>query len=300
MKEKNYKSLDEFYKKKFGFKVCKVSLDAGFDCPNKDGSKGFGGCIFCNGSIGIGDKDLSLKEQFMQVKDTLYKKWPNAKFIPFLEANTNTYADVKELRKIYEELLDFDDVVGLCISTRCDAFTGEIYDLLEEINQKTYLSIELGLQSSFDETLKFLNRGHTVDEFTSCVRELRRRKIDVVVHVINGLPYETEEMMIETIKYVNSLNVQGIKFHMLFIEEETALAELYDREHFTLLSQEEYVRILGKQLEMLDKEVVVHRLLSGPDNKKLIEPKWLVGKFKNLNYIEMFLRDHNIKQGQKK
>lgn len=289
MGEKCYKSLDQFYKEKFGEKVFKVSLDAGFSCPNKDGLKGRGGCIFCNGSVTIGDKRENLIAQFESVKEVLHKKWPKAKYIAFLEANTNTYADVDTLKKIYEPLIRLDGVVGLSIATRCDAISEEVYDYLEDLNKRTYLSIELGLQSAHDETLKYLNRGHTVSEFTECVKELRKRGIDVVVHIINGLPYETKNMMIETIKYVNGLDVQGIKFHMLYIERGTLIESIYRKEKFPLLSREEYIEILGEQIKLLDKNIVVHRLLSGPNNKLLIEPKWLIGKFKNLNAIEDYL-----------
>ena len=193
MSEKCYKSLDLFYKENFGEKVFKVSLDAGFSCPNKDGLKGRGGCIFCNGSVAIGDKREDLIAQFESVKEVLHKKWPKAKYIAFLEANTNTYADVDTLKKIYEPLIRLDGVVGLSIATRCDAISEEVYDYLEDLNKRTFLSIELGLQSAHDATLKYLNRGHTVSEFTECVKELRGRGIDVVVHIINGLAVHAAE-----------------------------------------------------------------------------------------------------------
>lgn len=296
--KKRYYSLDEFYKKKFGMKVFKVSLNAGFGCPCKDGTKGYGGCIFCNESPGIGDGKSSLASQFEEVKSRLQNKWPKAKYIAFLEANTNTYDSLENLKRIYEPLISMENVVGLSIATRCDAFTEEIYDYLEELNKRTYLSIELGLQSSDNRTLAYLNRGHTQEEFTACVCELRKRNIDVVVHIIDGLPFETEEMMCKTIEYVNSLGVQGIKFHMLYVETGTKLASMYEKEEFYLLSQEEYIRILGRQISLLDEFVVVHRLLSGPDNKKLIAPKWLLGKFKNLNAIEKYLEENDIWQGK--
>ncbi len=300
METKRYESLDRFYKKKFGSKVFKVSIDANFDCPNKDGTKGTGGCIFCTGSRGIGNKEESLTNQFEKVKDVLSLKWKNAKYIPFLEANTNTYASLEKLKKIYEPLLLLKDVVGLAIATRCDAFTEEIYDYLEELSKRTYLSIELGLQSSVDDTLIKLNRGHTVAEFSDCVRELRSRHIDVVVHIINGLPGETPAMMLDTVRYLNTLDIQGIKFHMLYIEEGSRLAELYRSNPFPLLTREEYIKILSEQVELLDENIVIHRLLSGPDNKKLLAPTWLRGKFTNLNAIEAYFLAHDIRQGRKK
>lgn len=298
--EKNYRCLDNFYREKFGCKVFKVSLDSGLSCPNKDESKGKGGCVFCNGSTLVGEEKSSLFEQFERTKEVLHKKWKDAKYIPFLEANTNTYASLEELKSIYEPLLELDGVVGLAIATRCDSITDEVYDYLEELSKRTYLSVELGLQSSNDETLNRVNRGHTKDEFTECVKELKSRGIDVVVHIINGLPGEREEDMIETIKYVDSLGVVGIKFHMLYIEKGTRLAQIYENSPFPLLTREEYSTILGKQLEYLNDSVVVHRLISGPNNKKLLEPKWLMGKFTNFNYIEKYLKDNNIFQGKKK
>ncbi len=299
MNKKRYNDLDSFYKKKFGCKVCKVSLDAGLGCPNKDGSKGFGGCIFCNGSTGIGSKDDTLLEQFDRVKSVLSKKWPNAKYIPFLEANTNTYAPLCELRKLYEPLLELDDVVGLNIATRCDAITDEMYDYLEELSKRTYLTVELGLQSMHDETLKFLNRGHTLDEFTDCVGELKRRGISVVVHIINGIPGETKEMMLETVEYINRIKADGIKFHMLYIEKGTVLAKMYEKKHFELLSRDDYIAILGEQISILDKDIVVHRLTSDPNREKLIAPLWLSGKFVTLNRIDDYLVSNGIWQGMK-
>lgn len=216
-----------------------------------------------------------------------------------MEANTNTYASLDKLRSIYEPLIELPDVVGLAIATRCDSITEEVYDYLEILNKKTYLSIELGLQSSFDETLLYLNRGHTKEEFTLCVKELLRRGIDVVVHIINGLPGETADMMLETIKYVNSLGVSGIKFHMLYIESGTRLAEIYMEKPFKLLSEEEYISILSKELEILDPNIVVHRLVSDPNREKLIEPKWLEGKFRILNNIDKYLSENDIFQGKK-
>lgn len=298
--EKRYYSLDNFYKNKFGSKVFKVSLDAGFTCPNKDGVKVFGGCIFCNSSPGIGKSEDEIILQFEKVKSVLHKKWPEAKYIPFLEANTNTYADVETLKSIYEPLLQIPNVVGLNIATRCDAISDSVYDYLEELASRTFLTVELGLQSSHDQTLIFLNRGHTRDEFIECVKKLKRLNINVVVHVINGIPGETEDMMLETIKFINSLNVDGIKFHMLYIEEGTKLAQLYRKEQFKLLSRDEYIRILGQQISMLNENIVVHRLCSGPDNKKLIEPRWLLGKFSILNEIERYFIDNDIYQNNKK
>ncbi len=300
MNGKHFYSLDDYYRKKFGCKVIKISLDIGLNCPNRDGTKGYGGCIFCNGVPGIGNSKEDIKTQFNNVKNLLKRKWPNAKYIAFFENNTNTYASLEKLKSIYEEVLSYPDVVGISIATRCDSISSDLMDYLAILSKKTFISIELGLQSSHDETLKWCNRGHSVLEFTDCVTRLKKYNIEVVAHIINGLPNETEKMMLETIDYLNELKVDGIKFHMLYIEEGTRLASLYLENPFNLLSREEYIRILGKQILRLDKKIVVHRLISGPDNKKLIEPQWLKGKFLNLNAINDYFVKNDIYQGAKK
>jgi len=292
-------NLDMFYKRKFGSKVVKVSLDAGFSCPNKDGKKNIGGCIFCNGATLVDGNSDDIVEKFNTARISLCKKWPNAKYIPFLEANTNTYDNLDELRNVYEPLLNLKDVVGFSIATRCDSISDEVYEYLGELNKRTYLTIELGLQSSHDETLKFLNRGHTRNEFTECVKKLKSLGINVVVHIINGLPNETIEMMLETVRYVSSLGVDGIKFHMLYIEEGTKLAEIYKTSPFKLLTQDEYIDILLEQIKILSPNIVIHRLVSDPNREKLIAPMWLVGKFKILNEINRRLIEENIYQGEK-
>lgn len=297
---KHFNSLDDFYKNKFGVKVVKISLDAGFTCPNKDGTISYGGCIFCNGATLVDGESDDIVTKFLTAKKNMSKKWKNAKYIPFLEANTNTYASVDELKKVYEPLIRQDDVVGLNIATRCDSISEEVLEYLKDLNSRTYLTIELGLQSSHDETLKFLNRGHTRDDFTKCVKKLEDARINVVVHVINGLPFEDEDMMLDTVRYVNSLGVQGIKFHMLYIEEGTILAKIYKNKPFRLLTEDEYIEILIKEIKILDKNIVIHRLVSDPNREKLIEPQWLSGKFRILNEIDRRLEKYDVYQGGKK
>lgn len=299
MNEKHYNTLNEFYRKEFGSKVFKISLDAGFTCPNKDGKVGYGGCIFCNGTPYIGDVKKDLITQFEEIKEMLHKKWKEAKYIVYLEANSNTYAPIDKLKSIYESLIHLDNVVGLNIGTRCDCLDDEILDYLEDLNKRTFLTIELGLQSSHDETLKLINRGHTKEQFSEAVKKLHSKNINVVVHIINGLPYETEDMMIETAKYVNELNVHGIKIHMLYIEKNTPLAKMYESAPFHILSKDEYITIVSKQLRELNDKIVVHRITGDPNHDKLIEPKWLVKKFVVLNDIDKYLKEHEIYQGQK-
>lgn len=300
MNDKRYNTLTDFYKNKFGCKVFKVSINAGFTCPNKDGSKGTGGCIFCSDTPYIGNVNEDLITQFNNIKNMLHKKWKDAKYIVYLEANSNTYGGVDKLKSIYEPLIQLDNVVGINIGTRCDCFNDEIYDYLEDLNKRTYLTIELGLQSSNNETLELLNRHHNREEFTECVNELKKRNINVVVHIINGLPFETKEDMLETIEYVNSLNIDGIKIHMLYIEEGTELAKIYLDKPFHILSKDEYIEITCEQLCLLNKNIVIHRITGDPDKNKLIEPRWLVKKFVVLNDIDKYMKINNLYQGIKK
>lgn len=278
---KRYHTLDYYYKKKYGKKVCKISLNAGFTCPNKDGTKSTGGCIYCS-KLGSGDfagninKDLVT--QFNEVKEKMKTKWPDALYIGYFQANTNTYAKTSILKEKYETILKLDNVVGLNIATRADSISDDCLDYLESLAKRTNLTIELGLQSIHEKTIKLINRGHDLQCFDDMVKKLRARNIDVVVHIINGLPYETKEMMLETVKYVNSLDIQGIKIHMLHIIKDTKLAELYLKEKFHVLTKEEYIDIVIDQLEILRPEIVINRITGDPVKEDLIKPKWLIKK----------------------
>lgn len=293
---KRYHTLNYFFKNKFNCKVYKVSLNGGFTCPNIDGTKGYGGCIYCSksgsGEHG-GDPSMGLITQFNSVKEVIDKKWPNSKYIAYFQARTNTYAPLSVLKEKYETVLKIDNVIGLFIATRCDAITDDTLDYLEELSKRTFLTIELGLQTIHEKTSKLINRGHTLKEFDDMVKKLRERKINVVVHIINGLPYETKEMMLDTVRHLNTLDIQGIKIHMLNIVRDTPLEKLYEKEKFHLLTKEEYIDTVISQLEILPPEIVVHRVTSDPDMETLIEPKWLVKKFCVLNEIdkEMVKRD---------
>ena len=299
---KRYHTLDYFYKHKFGCKVAKISLNAGFTCPNKDGTKGLGGCVYCS-KLGSGDYagslNKSLTDQFYEIKNILDKKWPNTKYIGYFQANTNTYAPVEILKMKYEEILKIDGVVGLNIATRSDSITQECLDYLEELNKKTYLVIELGLQTIHESTNKLINRQESLQEFHDMVKSLRKRNINVVVHVINGLPYETKEMMLETIKYLNKLDIQGIKIHMLHVINDTKLQKMYEKEKFHILTREEYVNIVCDELELLRPEIVINRITGDPNPNELIEPKWLMKKFCVLNEIDKEMARRNTYQGSR-
>ncbi len=298
---KRYHTLNYYLKNKFNCKVFKVSLNAGFTCPNIDGTKGYGGCIYCSksgsGEHG-GNPNKDLTTQFYEVKNITEKKWPNSKYIAYFQARTNTYAPLEVLKAKYEEVLKIDNVIGLFIATRCDAITNDTLDYLEELNKRTYLTIELGLQTIHEKTSKLINRGHTLEEFDSMVKKLRNRNIDVVVHIINGLPYETEDMMLDTIKHLNTLDIQGIKIHMLNIVKDTPLETLYNKDHFHILSKDEYIDIVIKQLELLNSKIVIHRITSDPDVSTLIEPTWLIKKFCLLNDIDKEMVKRDTYQGK--
>ena len=299
---KRYHTLDYYYKNKYNSKIFKVSLNGGFSCPNIDGTVGFGGCIYCSKTGSgefAGNPKENIEKQFNEVKEMMLKKWPNAKYIGYFQARTNTYAPVKKLKEMHDVVLKQDNVVGLNIATRPDAITDECLDYLEELNKKTDLTIELGLQTIKEETTKLINRCHTLKCFEDMVNELRKRNIDVVVHIINGLPYETKEDMLNTVKYLNNLDIQGIKIHMLSICKETPLEYMYEKDKFHVLTKEEYIDIVIDQLELLRPEIVIHRITGDPKLEDLIEPKWLVKKFCVLNDIDKEMAKRNTYQGKK-
>ena len=299
---KRYHTLDYHYKTKFGKKIFKVSLNAGFSCPNIDGTLSKSGCIYCSKSGSgefAGNKEESIEKQFNEIKTIMHKKWKDAKYIAYFQARTNTYAPLNILKQVYEKALSMDNVVGLNIGTRPDCISDECLDYLEELSKRTYLTIELGLQTIKKETTKLINRCHSLECFEDMVKKLRKRNINVVVHIINGLPYETKEDMINTVKYLNNLDIQGIKIHMLSILKDTPLEKLYQKEKFKVLTKEEYIDIVVTQLEYLRPEIVIHRLTGDPKLEELIEPTWLIKKFCVLNDIDKEMVKRNIYQGDK-
>ena len=299
---KRYHTLNYFYKNKFGIKVFKVSLNGGFSCPNLDGRIGYGGCIYCSksgsGEFG-GDKEDSLEEQFLKMKEVVNKKHIPCKYIGYFQARTNTYASLDVLKEKYECILKQDDVIGLNSATMCDAISDVCLDYLEELSKRTFLTIELGLQTIHEKTSVLINRCHSLKQFEDMVVKLRKRNINVCVHIINGLPYETEEMMLDTVRYLNKLDIQGIKIHMLYIIKDTVIDTMYKKERFKILSKEEYIDIVIKQLELLRPEIVINRITSDPDKETLVEPRWLVDKCQLLNDIDKEMKRRNTYQGIK-
>ena len=299
---KRYHTLNYFYHHTFDSKVFKISLNGGFSCPNLDGTKGYGGCIYCSKS-GSGDfagnRQDSIQKQWQQGLEMMHKKWPEGKLIAYFQARTNTYAKVEELKEKFEPVLKYPNVIGLAIATRPDAITDECLDYLEDLSKRTYLMVELGLQTIHETTSKLINRCHTTKEFDEMVKKLRARNINVIVHIINGLPYETKEMMLETIKHINQLDIQGVKIHMLHIVKDTPLATMYQKNPFHVLSQEEYVDIVIDQLELLRPEIVIHRITGDPVKENLIAPTWLLKKFCVLNEIDKEMVKRDTYQGKK-
>ena len=297
---KRYHTLNYFYKNKFGTKVFKLSLNGGFGCPNLDGTVGYGGCIYCSksgsGEFG-GNKLKSLTEQVADMRKVVNKNNIPCKYIGYFQARTNTYADVQTLKKKYEEVLKCENIIGLNIATRSDAISDECLHYLEKLNKKTFLTIELGLQTIHKKTSDLINRCHSLESFDSMVKKLRERNINVVVHIINGLPFETEEMMLDTVRHINKLDIQGIKIHMLHVIKDTAMANLFMKEKFHILTKEEYIDIVIKQLELLRPEIVINRITSDPDKSTLLEPTWLLKKCSLLNDIDKEMKKRNTYQG---
>ena len=299
---KNYNTLTDYYRNKFNKKVAKIALNANFTCPNKDGKKGFGGCTYCS-KLGsgdtAGDRTLSLKDQFYQIKEVMDNKWKDLLYIPYLQSNSNTYGSLDKLKKVYGEILDIKDdkIVGLAIATRPDCFTTEIYDYLGELNKQIPLSIELGLQTSNEQTAKVINRLSTNEEFIDAVNNLRQRNIEVVAHIINGLPYETEQDMMNTIDFLNALDIQGIKFHSLLILKDTQIYEDYINNPFDILSLEQYTKICVKQIARLRPDIIIHRLAADGVINDIVIPKWPIKKLVVMNEIDKLMRKLNIHQG---
>ena len=300
-KDKPYNSLNEYYKNKYKTKIAKISINASFTCPNKDGTKSTLGCSFCSKS-GSGDfagnKELSIKEQFIEIKQVMDKKWKNTKYILYFQANSNTYASLDKLKQIYGEALKIDNVVGIDIATRSDCLSEEIVKYLSELNKITDITVELGLQTSNEKTKELINRQETNKEFIDAVKLLRKYNIEVVCHIINGLPYETKEDMLKTIDFINDLDIQGIKFHSLLVLKNTRLEDEYNEKKFHILSLEEYVDIITSQIVKLKPSIIIHRLSADSSIEDLICPSWTRKKLVVMNEIDKKLRKENLYQGK--
>ena len=298
---KRYHTFDYYLKNKYKEKVFKVSLNAGFSCPNRDGKLGYGGCTFCS-NLGGGENGGNIHDdldiQYNKIKEIMHLKWPVAKYIPYFQAFSNTYAPVNVLKEIYEPFIYKDDVVALAIATRADCLEDDVIDYLASIAQRITLWVEIGLQTSNDETAKLINRGYDYNKFVDSVNKLRKHNINVTVHIINGLPNETKEMMINTVKEINKLDIQGIKIHSLNILKNSIMGNDFYNNPFKILSRNDYIDVVIKQLENLRKEIVVQRLTSDPIKENLIAPSWNTDKIQLLNDIDKEMASRDTYQGK--
>lgn len=298
---KRYHTWNYHLRHTFGTKVMKIALNAGFTCPNTDGTKGYGGCTYCS-DTGSGDfagnPADSILEQFEEIKAKMHKKWKEGKYMPYFQARTNTYAPVSVLRERFEPVLSRKDVVGISIATRADCLPDDVLDYLSELNERTYLIVELGLQTVFDRTGERINRCHTFDEFLEGYNKLCERGIKVCVHLIDGLPGETHEMMIESARVVGRLRPHCVKLHLLHVLKGTKMAQELERGEVKLLERDEYVNIIVDQLEVLPKETVIQRLTGDGARASLIGPLWSLKKFEVLNAIDRETERRNTWQGR--
>jgi radical SAM protein, TIGR01212 family len=293
------KRLSDYCKEKFGTKVYRLALSSGATCPNRDGKVGVGGCSFCSekgsGEFAIDVMDLDL--QIERAKALIAKKFPNSintadrKYIAYFQSFSNTYGDTKRLIGLFERAINKDEVVALSIATRPDCFSEEMLNSLERLNKIKPVWIELGLQTINENTARAFNRGYTLDVFEKTYIELKERNFEVIVHMILGLPGESEEDMYATVKYLSKKNIDGIKIHGLHILKGTRLASEYEKHPFKIMSLEEYTRVLINCLKLLPKNTVVHRMTGDGDKRVLIEPQWSADKKRVLNYINKKIKE---------
>lgn len=288
-----YKTLSQHYRERYGCKVYKLAIDGGFTCPNRDGTVGYGGCIFCSGA-GSGDFAISgcdIPAQLETAKEKVAFKNKSGKYIAYFQSFTNTYAPVEKLEALYRQAMAPDYIVGLAIGTRPDCLSAEIIDLLGKLNQIKPISIELGLQTIHEETARYIRRGYETPVYFDAVNALKQAGIDVVTHIILGLPGETEEMMVQTTQSAIAAGTDGVKFHLLHVLQGTDLAADYAQGKFRCLELEEYARILKACIAVLPPETVVHRITGDGAKKELIAPMWSADKKKVLAFLQDYLAD---------
>ncbi|MGI2294747.1 TIGR01212 family radical SAM protein [Paenibacillus sp. GXUN7292] len=299
--DKRFHTWNYEMREQFGQKIFKVMLDAGFTCPNRDGSIAKGGCTFCS-ARGSGDFAGSRRDdlvtQFNTIRDRQHQKWPNAQYIGYFQAYTNTYAPVEELREYFEVILDQPGVVGLSIATRPDCLPDDVVDYLTELNERTYLWIEMGLQTIHESTSVLINRAHDTASYEDAVRRLRERNIRVCTHIIYGLPQETHDMMLETGRAVAQMDVQGIKIHLLHLMRKTPMVRQYEAGLLRFLEQDEYIKLIIDTLEILPPHMIVHRLTGDAPRDLLIGPMWSMKKWEVLNSIDAELKRRDTWQGK--
>jgi len=299
--QKRYHSWNYHLKNQFGEKIFKVALDGGFDCPNRDGTVAHGGCTFCSAAGSgdfAGDRVDDLETQFNDVKDRMHKKWPHAKYMGYFQAYTNTHAPVEELREKFECILKQENVIGLSIGTRPDCLPDDVVDYLAELNERTYLWVELGLQTMHQATSDLVNRAHDMDCYIEGVNKLRKHNINVCTHIINGLPGEDHQMMLDTAKAVSEMDVQGIKIHMMHLLKGTPMVKQYEKGLLTFMTRDQYIQLVVDQLELLPKEMIIHRITGDGPPELLIGPMWSMSKWEVLNAIDAELVKRDSYQGK--
>ena len=299
--DKRYNDLNTYLRSIFGCRVQKITIDAGFSCPNRDGAVSSEGCIYCNArgsGTGAHTKGLSVTEQLIQGKRVLSKRYKAKKFIAYFQAFSNTYAPVEKLKTLYEEALAVDDVVGLSIGTRPDCVDESVLELLQGYGKNHLVWIEYGLQSAHDATLTFINRGHDFKCFKTAVDATRNRGIKICAHVILGLPNEEKSHMLETAKAVANMEIDGIKIHLLYVVKGTKLDKLYRAGKYKCLEQQEYVDLVCDFLELIPKDMVIQRLTGDPHPEELVAPMWSLKKMETLALIRDALEKRDSWQGK--
>jgi len=295
-----YNSLGSALRKRFGCRVHKITIDAGFTCPNRDGTVGRGGCIYCNarGSGTGASAHSSITEQIQNAKAFLRQRYKAEKFIAYFQSFSNTYGPVNKLRSLYEEALSDEDVVGLAVGTRPDCVSEDVLDFLAELNKRTYISLEYGLQSIHDRTLERINRGHDSQTFRNAVVRTRKRGIDITVHVILGLSGENRHDMLETAQALGGMDIQAVKIHLLYVLRNTPLHSMFESGEYQCLTRESYVDIIGDFLALLPPHIIIQRLTSDPHSDELVAPAWSLEKNTNLKAIRDALINRNLWQGK--
>lgn len=295
---KRYYTWDYYLKNTYGQKVFKVPLDAHFTCPNRDGSKGYGGCTFCS-ERGSGDFSAiadSLEKEFEEGLAMMKRKWPNGLAMAYFQAYSNTYGSLERLQEVYEPFASRDDIVAIAIATRSDCINEEIADYLSSINKRKDLWVELGLQTIHNRS--DINRHETLEEFEAALALLRKHNINVTVHIMNSLPYESIDDMMATAKYIASLDVQAVKIHMLHLLEHTIMGVQYKQHPFPLLEREEYINLIVRQLEVLPPNMIIQRLTGDAPKDLLIAPTWTLNKTTILNDIDKLMVKEDTWQGK--
>lgn len=298
---KRYHTWSRHLKDHFGFKVFKVALDAGFDCPNRDGTVAYGGCTFCS-AAGSGDfagnRVDPIEVQFANIRDRMHQKWKDGKYMAYFQAYTNTHAPLPILKEKFETALSQEGVVGLSIATRPDCLPDDVVEYLAELHERTYLWVELGLQTVHEKTANLINRAHDYATYVEGVEKLRKHHIRVCTHIINGLPLENYDMMMETAKEVAKLDVQGIKIHLLHLLKGTPMVKQYEKGLLSFLEMDDYIKLVVDQLEILPPEMIVHRITGDGPIDLMIGPMWSVAKWDVLNGIDKELQRRNSFQGK--